>query len=112
MTFPFKFSRRRALVIHLLLAFSLLLSQSAAYAHIYSHLTSPNTVSDPAGVASQLCSQCLEGAPLLGAAGLPEIPTLSARAPAGFAPAAFDVDSRPDQAPHFAFRSRAPPELL
>lgn len=103
--------RRRTLGLHLLLALSLLIAQSLAQAHVYSHYKNVTEQSDFTGTAGQLCSQCLSSAPLLGAAGSPDSPRLIcvdavvvivATAPA----------PRFSSAYHFGFRSRAPPELV
>jgi hypothetical protein len=102
---------RRALLLQLLLALVLLVAQTAAQAHVYSHLRSDTPKSDFSGTASQLCSECLSSAPLLSAAGSPAAARISFVAEvAGVVAAA--VAPRFQPSPHFAFRSRAPPELL
>jgi hypothetical protein len=98
----------RTFIVHALLALALLLAQSLAQAHIYSHLRAGAPTSDLGSGAGQLCSQCLAGAPLLSAVSSPAAsqvayspgvtPCHDAAAPA------FVEISR-----HYAFRSRAPP---
>jgi hypothetical protein len=101
----------RALIPQLLLALSLLIAQSAAQAHVYSHLKSSAPASDFSGTAQQLCSECLSSAPLLSAASSPDAPRipLYAAVPLAATPAAA---SRITTSRHYAFRSRAPPQLL
>jgi hypothetical protein len=103
-----QFSPRRTLVLHLLLVVSLLLAQGAAYAHVSAHLKSPTDTSGVAGKATQLCSQCLEGAPLLGAAGTPHVPSIVQRA-AAVVPVPELLCTPGQYRSHYAFRSRAPP---
>jgi hypothetical protein len=104
-------SDRRALVLQLLLALVLLVAQSAAQAHVYSHLRSDSQRSDFNGATSQLCSECLSSAPLLSAAGAPDSPRIALVAEVAVVIAA-TVAPRFEPANHYAFRSRAPPELL
>ena len=100
----------------LLLAF--LAAQCVALSHIYSHLGSgqPGSLiadssrSDSGVSTGQMCSECLTSASLLGAAGSPDAPRFFSLAAAGVRVAhvavAHFLGSR-----HYAFRSRAPPEL-
>ena len=104
-------TRPRALLAHLLLALALLVAQSAAQAHVYSHFNTSTQKSDFNGAAGQLCSECLSTAPLLGAAGAPDSPRLSFIADIVVAIAAVDAPCV-EPAHEYAFRSRAPPELL
>ena len=104
-------SHRRALLAQLLLALALLIAQTAAQAHVYSHLATGTERSDFNGTVGQLCGQCLAGAPLLSAAGSPATPCISFAADAvAVVVAAVAPSFQP--APYYAFRSRAPPELL
>jgi hypothetical protein len=106
------FSPHRTLVLHLLLVISLLLAQSAAYAHVSGHLKAPTDTSGLAsGKASQLCGECLQGAPLLGAAGTPHVPSI-VHVAAGFVPTAALICTPLAHRTHYAFRSRAPPQSL
>lgn len=104
-------SQRRPLVAKLLLALALLVAQSVAQAHLYSHFASGTEKSDFSGTAGQLCSECLASAPLLGAAGTPASPCIAFVADAV---AVVVAAVAPSFAPshYYAFRSRAPPELL
>jgi hypothetical protein len=105
-------SPRRTLVLHLLLVLSLLLAQSAAYAHVSGHFkASASDTSGVAGKAPQFCGECLEGAPLLGAAGAPHVPTI-VQVPAAVAPIPALVCTPFEHRSHYAFRSRAPPLSL
>src|SRR5262245_56841776 len=101
-------SHRRALIAQLLLALALLVAQTAAQAHSYSHLATER--SDFNGTVGQLCSECLASTPLLSAAGSPTSPCIVFAANAvavitAAIPACFEPS------PLHAFRSRAPPEL-
>ena len=111
MTKCLRSSPRRALVAQLLLALALLVAQTAAQAHLYSHLANDAAKSDFSGSVGQLCSECLAAAPLLSAAGAPSSPCLYFAAEA-VAVSAAAVVSRLEYSHHFAFRSRAPPVLL
>jgi hypothetical protein len=102
---------QRALVIQLLLALVLLVAQSAAQAHVYSHLRSDSQKSDFNGTASRLCSECLSSAPLLSAAGSPDSPRIAFVAEGAVA-ITVAVAPRFELSHYYAFRSRAPPELL
>lgn len=98
----------RTFFVHALLALSLLIAQSLAQAHVYSHLRSGAPSTDFGSTAGQLCSQCLAGAPLLGAASSPVAPLAS------FSPVVTSCDEattsvRVEISRHYAFRSRAPP---
>ena len=104
-------ARPRALLAQLLLALALLVAQSAAQAHVYSHFNTSTGKSDFNGAAGQLCSECLSTAPLLGAAGVPDSPRISFIADTVAAIAAVDAPCV-EPAHEYAFRSRAPPELL
>jgi hypothetical protein len=101
----------RKLAVHLLLALSLLVAQVAAQAHVYSHLQAGSARSDTTGVPAQLCNDCLSGASLLAGASGPDAPLVLFAAaittPVAAPPVFFVELSR-----HYAFRSRAPPELL
>jgi hypothetical protein len=103
--------QRRALVFHLLLAVSLLLAQAAAYAHVCSHFKATDPASETSTAASQLCSQCLAGAPLLSAGGVPDFPPVL-RAHDSAVQYATIIYARFTGRFHYAFRSRAPPSPL
>jgi hypothetical protein len=102
------FFPRRRLVFHLLLVVSLLLAQGVAYAHLSAHLKSPTDTTGLAGKATQLCSECLEGAPLLGGAGAPHVASIL---PVAATAVPIAVRSCAPLASRFhpGFRSRAPP---
>ena len=102
------FSPRRTLVLHLLLVVSLLLAQAAAYAHVSAHLKAPPDSSGVAGKATPFCSECLEAAPLLGAAGTPHVVSV-VQVAAAVVPVATLICTPVEQRSHYAFRSRAPP---
>lgn len=98
----------RTFIVHALLALSLLLAQSLAQAHVYSHLRSGAPTTDLGSAAGKLCSQCLDGAPLLGAVSSPVAPQVS------FSPVVTVCDDAAapvfvEISRHYAFRSRAPP---
>jgi hypothetical protein len=105
------FSSRRTLVLHLLLVISMLLAQSAAYAHVSAHLNGTRDTSGIAGKATQLCSECLAAAPLLGAAGAPHIPSIE-HVTADVTPPPAPIYTPHEHRAHYAFRSRAPPQSL
>jgi hypothetical protein len=104
-------SHRRPLVAQLLLALALLVAQGVAQAHLYSHFATVTEKSDFNGTAGQLCSECLASAPLLSAAGTPASPCITFVADAVTVVAALIAPSF-ESSHHYAFRSRAPPELL
>lgn len=101
-------SPHRTLVLHLLLVVSLLLAQSAAYAHVSAHFKADSDTSGIAGKSTQFCGECLEGAALLGAAGAPHVPAI-VQVPAAIAPIPALVCTPVEHRSHYAFRSRAPP---
>ena len=105
------FSPRRTLVLHLLLVVSMLLAQGAAYAHLSAHLKGAGDTSGIAGKTSQLCSECLESAPLLGAAGVPHVASIL---PVAATPVPIPIlaCAPVEYRSHPAFRSRAPPHFL
>jgi hypothetical protein len=104
-------SQRRPLVAQLLLALALLIAQGMAQAHLYSHFATGTERSDFSGAAGQLCGQCLATAPLLGAAGAPASPCIAFAADAVAVVVAAIAPSF-ESSHYYAFRSRAPPELL
>jgi hypothetical protein len=104
-------SRYRPLRAQLLLALALLVAQSVAQAHLYSHFAAGTLKSDFSGAAGQLCGECLATAPLLGAAGSPTSPCIAFAADA-VAIVVAAVAPRFEPSHYYAFRSRAPPELL
>lgn len=106
----FRITPSTSRVVYLLLALSLLFGQVAAQAHVYSHFKS-TTPADFSGTAGQLCSECLSSAPLLSAAGSPASPFVAVVACLA-TPIAAPVITRVYTARHYAFRSRAPPDLL
>jgi hypothetical protein len=103
--------RRRPLVAQLLLALALLVAQGVAQAHLYSHFASGTAKSDFGGTAGQLCGECLATAPLLGTAGTPAAPCIAFAADAVAIVVAAIAPSF-ESSHYYAFRSRAPPELL
>jgi hypothetical protein len=103
-----RYSPRRTLFLHVLLVVSLLLAQSAAFAHASSHQGGAADTSGIAGKAPQLCGECLAGAALLGGAGTPFVPSI-APAPAIAVRIATFVCTPVEQRTPPAFRSRAPP---
>jgi hypothetical protein len=102
---------RRPPLLLALLALALLLAQSAAQVHVYSHLAAPAGKFDFGSAAGQNCGECLASASLLSAAGSPDSPLVTAASspdiPISHPPALGAGVSR-----HYAFRSRAPPVLL
>jgi hypothetical protein len=102
---------RRTPVVSLLLMLALLVAQSVALSHLYSHLKAGTGSSDFAATAGQVCSECLSSAALLGAASSPDAPRVISFAAARVL-AAPAIASHPQSSRHYAFRSRAPPELL
>lgn len=102
---------RFAPALYVLLALALLISQGAAQAHVYSHLANGAGKTDFSGTATQVCDECLASAPLLGAAGPPDSLLITFDA-ALVAPVAHAPVPRAQITRHYAFRSRAPPELL
>lgn len=94
--------------MHLLLVVSLLLAQGAAYAHISAHLKSPAETSGVAGKTTQLCSECLEAAPLLGGASALHVPAVVRVAAVAVPIPALACTPLEYRFP-YAFRSRAPP---
>jgi hypothetical protein len=98
-------------VAQLLLALALLVAQSVAQAHVYSHFATGTEQSDFSGTAGQLCGECLASTPLLGAAGTPASPCISFAADA-IASVVAAIAPAFQSSPCYAFRSRAPPELL
>jgi hypothetical protein len=105
------FSPRRTLVLHVLLVVSLLLAQGAAFAHVSAHFKASGDTTGFAGKATQLCSECLEGAPLLGAAGTPHVPSVI-RVNGAVVPIPVRVSTPAEHRTYYAFRSRAPPLSL
>jgi hypothetical protein len=103
--------RRRPLVAQLFLALALLVAQGVAQAHLYSHFATGTAKSDFSSTAGQLCGECLASAPLLGAAGTPAPPCIAFAADA-VAIVVATVAPCFEPTPCYAFRSRAPPELL
>lgn len=98
----------RTVIAHALLALTLLVAQSLAQAHVYSHLRSGVPARDLGSAAVQLCSQCLSGAPLLSAVSSPVTAQVS------FGPVSTSCEDaavpvRVEISRHYAFRSRAPP---
>lgn len=101
----------RTLVFQLLLALSLLVAQTIAQAHVYSHLKGGTERSDFTGnSAGQLCGECLSSAPLLSAAGSPDSPRIVLTGTPCLAIVVVST-TRIEFSPTLGFRSRAPPEL-
>jgi methionine-rich copper-binding protein CopC len=103
-------SHRREFRIAALVALALFIAQMGAIAHAYTH--NPSTASTSAYQqipnTHEFCSDCLNFAPLLAAAGTPAALSISLQviqsAPPSAPPASF-LDHRT----YLAFRSRAPP---
>ncbi|HEU4625514.1 MAG TPA: hypothetical protein VFS52_12155 [Steroidobacteraceae bacterium] len=104
-------SPRRSVLAQLVLALALLIAQTAAQAHVYSHLAAGTAQSDFNGTVGQLCGECLAGTPLLSATGTPAAPCIAFVADA-VAVVVTAITPFFEPAHHYAFRSRAPPELL
>jgi hypothetical protein len=98
--------RNRLLIARAFLALALVIAQTSAQAHLYSH----ESAGGPAAPAS-VCDDCLGFAPLLAAAGAPTHALLIPRAESEPAVATARVTVPSSRAFH-AFRSRAPPTLL
>ena len=98
----------RTFIVHVLLALSLLVAQSLAQAHVYSHLRSGAPATDFGTAAGQLCSQCLSGAPLLSAVSSPVAPQVSV-SPVVVPCEDAAVPVRVEISRYYAYRSRAPP---
>jgi hypothetical protein len=103
-----RFSPRRTLFLHVLLVVSLLLAQSAAFAHACAHHSGSADAAAINGKAPQLCGECLAGAALLGAAGTPHVPSIAPQ-PAVATRITTLICTAVGQRFHPAFRSRAPP---
>src|SRR5262245_49769402 len=99
---------QRKLAVRLFLALALLIAQSAAQAHAYSHLRPGADPSGLAGTSSQLCGECQTSAPLLATATGGEVSFTFLR-PQTDTPLQACATSHPQKNPHYAFRSRAPP---
>jgi hypothetical protein len=98
--------RNRLLIARAFLALALVIAQTSAQAHLYSHHPA-----DPPGAPSQLCGECLCFAPVLGTASAPDHDFLIPRASVESVPGTALV-AVPSSRPFHAFRSRAPPALL
>jgi hypothetical protein len=98
--------RNRLLIARVLMALALVVAQTSAQAHRYSHHPA-----DQPSAPTQLCGECLCFAPVLGTAPAPDHPFVLPRAdvePVLGSVRAPVLSSRP----FHAFRSRAPPALL
>ncbi|HVY80003.1 MAG TPA: hypothetical protein VG994_03400 [Steroidobacteraceae bacterium] len=102
---------RRSVLAQIVLALALLIAQTAAQAHAYSHLSAGTARSDFNGAVGQLCGECLAGTPLLSATGTPAAPCIAIVADA-VAVVVTTLAPFFEPSHHYAFRSRAPPELL
>jgi hypothetical protein len=95
--------RNRLLIARVFMALALLVAQSSAQAHLYSHHPLDQT-----SAPSQLCGECLCFAPVLGTAPAPDHDFLIPRA--DIAPVATDVADPLVALRSFrAFNPRAPP---
>lgn len=95
--------RHRLLIARVFLALALVVAQTAAHAHLYSHHPVDRT---PA--PSQLCGECLGFAPVLGTAAAPAHDFLIRRA--DIEPITIEVAYQvPALRPFRAFNPRAPP---
>lgn len=99
-------TRRRTLPV--LLAFALLLSQAAAYAHMLSHLSADSLAKESLAHAS-LCAKCASFDKLTLIE--PNLPPADLQAEASSAPVHVTVESSRPRAPS-PFQSRAPPTSL
>ncbi len=100
--------RRQAARLGVLLALALLVVQTGAVMHQYSHLSASGESRGFPATSSQSCPACLAYAPVLGAAGgTSHLPTL-ARAQIG-TPYRTLVAPLVGYSPQHAFLSRAPP---
>jgi hypothetical protein len=106
----FNRSHRQEFRIAALVALALFFAQMGAITHAYTHQPSTAKTSASQKIANshEFCSDCLNFAPLLAAAGTPTVLPFSLQftqsAPPPAPPASF-LDHRT----HLAFRSRAPP---
>jgi hypothetical protein len=106
----FNRSHRQEFRIAALVALALFFAQMGAIAHAYTHQPSTANTSASQKIANnhEFCSDCLNFAPLLAAAGTPTVLPVSLQftqsAPPPAPPASF-LDHRT----YLAFRSRAPP---
>jgi hypothetical protein len=92
------------------LALTLLLAQVGALAHGYSHLRFKTDLTG-AGTTGQICTECLSFTPLLSAVGGSSPIVVFHPQCADEAPQAAVIPWT-DRRPTFAFRSRAPPNLV
>jgi hypothetical protein len=98
----------RKFATHALVALALLISQWVAQAHAFSHLRQAGDVGNAPATQTQLCAECLAGAPLFAAVGTPG----AAFSFLAVCPERLDgirTVSLVEQVPCHAFRSRAPP---
>jgi hypothetical protein len=98
--------RNRLLIARVFMALALVVAQTGAKAHLYSHHPAGET-----GIPSQLCGECLCFAPVLGTASAPDHDLLIPRADVDRIPAIAAV-ALPRSCSFHAFRSRAPPFFL
>jgi hypothetical protein len=103
--------RTQKTAARLFLALALLVAQSGAQIHAYSHLRPGSNPSDLAGTSSRLCGDCLSFAPLLSAAGASDASFVAATVKVA-ALLCTSIAPRVEERRHHAFRSRAPPHLL
>jgi hypothetical protein len=102
---------RQKFAAHAFLALTLLIAQWIAQAHAFSHFRPASDSANAPATQSQLCAECLAGAPLFAAASAPNIAFWFQTA----CPEKIDairVVSLIERAPLHAFRSRAPPHLV
>jgi hypothetical protein len=94
----------------LIAAMALVIAQLGAMAHAYTHVPETRAVSaqQTSPGVHDYCSDCLNFAPLLGAAGAPAVLPFALPQGCCVAPQS-QRDSLLDRKPLLAFRSRAPP---
>jgi hypothetical protein len=105
-----KLQHRFDLRVALITAVALLIAQFGAMTHAYSHDSpvKPGSTHQSNPGSHAFCSDCLNFAPLLSAAGTPiPLPTIQLQGRGFGVPA--ECRSLVDLPPHLAFRSRAPP---
>jgi hypothetical protein len=107
---PFLPGRRHAARLGMLLVFALVLAQTGAVLHEYSHLVASHDAPASPATSSQSCPDCLSFAPVLAAAGgTSHAPTVARLQVERIY--ATPVAPIAGQSPQHAFRSRAPPLL-
>jgi hypothetical protein len=106
----FNRSHRQEFRIAALVALALFIAQMGAIAHAYTHAPSTAKTSAFQKIANshEFCSDCLNFAPLLAAAGTPTVPPVSLQFTQSAPPPATPASLLYHRT-YLAFRSRAPP---